>query len=321
MKQCIPLVLSAVAVAFGSTALAQDYPSRPVRIVVPNAPGSSIDIMTRTLSARLGESLGQSVVVENRDGAAGLIGMEQGKNARPDGYNLTSAANGAMLISPLLRKNPPYDPLNDFSYISLFALMPNVLVVNADLPIRSVRELIDYTRASPGKVNMSSAGVGSQSHLSGALLLAMGGFESVHVPHKGGGPSVNAVVAGQTHWTITPAPAVVAMVKNGRLRALAQSLPRRTALMPDLQPVSESVAGYDFNGWVGLVAAKGTPRPIIDRLNSAIAKTLSVPEVKETFSVQGAETVIGTPEEFQKFLAREYATTAKVMKLAQLQQD
>lgn len=319
MKPCIALFLSAAV--FGSAALAQDYPSRPVRIVVPNAPGSSIDIMTRTLSARLGESLGQSVVVENRDGAAGLIGMEQGKNARPDGYNLTSAANGAMLISPLLRKNPPYDPLNDFSYISLFALMPNVLVVNADLPIRSVRELIDYTRANPGKVNMSSAGVGSQSHLSGALLLAMGGFESVHVPHKGGGPSVNAVVAGQTHWTITPAPAVVAMVKNGRLRALAQSLPRRTALMPDLQPVSDSVAGYDFNGWVGLVAAKGTPRPIIDRLNSAIAKTLSVPEVKETFSVQGAETVIGTPEDFQKFLAREYATTAKVMKLAQLQQD
>lgn len=319
MKPCIALFLSAAV--FGSAALAQDYPSRPVRIVVPNAPGSSIDIMTRTLSARLGESLGQSVVVENRDGAAGLIGMEQGKNARPDGYNLTSAANGAMLISPLLRKNPPYDPLNDFSYISLFALMPNVLVVNADLPIRSVRELIDYTRANPGKVNMSSAGVGSQSHLSGALLLAMGGFESVHVPHKGGGPSVNAVVAGQTHWTITPAPAVVAMVKNGRLRALAQSLPRRTSLMPDLQPVSDSVAGYDFNGWVGLVAAKGTPRPIIDRLNTAIAKTLSVPEVKETFSVQGAETVIGTPEEFQKFLAREYATTAKVMKLAQLQQD
>ena len=247
--------------------------------------------------------------------------MEQGKNAKPDGYNLTSAANGAMLISPLLRKNLPYDPLNDFSYISLFALMPNVLVVTSDLPIHNVRELIDYTKANPGKVNMSSAGVGSQSHLSGALLLAMAGYESVHVPHKGGGPSVNAVVAGQTQWTITPAPAVVALIKGGRLRALGQSLPRRTALMPDLPPVADSVPGYDFNGWVGLVAAKGTPRAIVDRLNTAIAKTLSMPEVKETFSNQGAETVIGTPEDFQKFLVREYATTAKVMKLAQLQQD
>ncbi len=319
MKQFISLVLATNLL--GAAAMAQEYPNRPVRIVVPNAPGSSIDIMTRTLSARMGEALGQAIVVENRDGAAGLIGMEQGKNAKPDGYNLTSAANGAMLISPLLRKNPPYDPLNDFSYISLFALMPNVLVVTSDLPIHSVRELIDYTKVNPGKVNMSSAGVGSQSHLSGALLLAMGGFDSVHVPHKGGGPSVNAVVAGQTQWTITPAPAVVALVKGGRLRALGQSLPRRTALMPDLPPVSDSVPGYDFNGWVGLVAAKGTQRAIVDRLNTAIAKTLSMPEVKETFSNQGAETVIGTPEDFQKFLVREYATTAKVMKLAQLQQD
>ena len=319
MKQFISLVLATNLL--GAAAMAQEYPNRPVRIVVPNAPGSSIDIMTRTLSARMGEALGQAIVVENRDGAAGLIGMEQGKNAKPDGYNLTSAANGAMLISPLLRKNPPYDPLNDFSYISLFALMPNVLVVTSDLPIHNVRELIDYTKANPGKVNMSSAGVGSQSHLSGALLLAMGGFDSVHVPHKGGGPSVNAVVAGQTQWTITPAPAVVALVKGGRLRALGQSLPRRTALMPDLPPVSDSVPGYDFNGWVGLVAAKGTQRAIVDRLNTAIAKTLSMPEVKETFSNQGAETVIGTPEDFQKFLVREYATTAKVMKLAQLQQD
>ncbi len=319
MKGSVPLVLAAALAS--AAALAQDYPSRPVRIVVPNAPGSSIDIMTRTLSARMGEALGQAIVVENRDGAAGLIGMEQGKNAKPDGYNLTSAANGAMLITPLLRKNPPYDPLTDFAYVSLFALMPNVLVVTADLPIRSVRELIEYTKANPGKVNMASAGVGSQSHLSGALLLAMGGFESVHVPHKGGGPSVNAVVAGQTHWTLTPAPAVVSLVKGGRLRALGQSLPRRTALLPDLAPLGDTVAGYDFNGWVGLLAAKGTPRAIIDRLNSAIAKTLSNPEVKETFSNQGAETVIGTPEEFQKFLVREYATTAKVMKIAQLSQE
>lgn len=319
MNKFTPFVLAAALSA--SAAFAQDYPTRPVRIVVPNAPGSSIDIMTRTLAARMGEALGQAIVVENRDGAAGLIGMEQGKNAKPDGYNLTSAANGAMLITPLLRKNPPYDPLTDFAYISLFALMPNVLVVTADLSIRSVRDLIEYTKANPGKVNMASAGVGSQSHLSGALFLAMGGFDSVHVPHKGGGPSVNSVVAGQTHWTLTPAPAVVSLVKSGRLRALGQSLPRRTALLPDLAPLAETVPGYDFNGWVGLLASKGTPRPIIDRLNSAIAKTLSNPEVKETFSNQGAETVIGSPEDFQKFLVREYATTAKVMKIGQLSQE
>jgi tripartite-type tricarboxylate transporter receptor subunit TctC len=166
-------------------------------MLVPNAPGSSIDTMSRILAAKLGETLGQSVFVENRDGAGGLIGIEAARNAKPDGYTLICASNGSMLIAPQLKKNVPYDAINDFTHIGTFAVTPNVLVVHPDLPIKTVRELIDYAKSNPATVNMSSAGVGSQSHLSGVLLSTTAGFESLHVPHKGGGPSVTSVVAGQ----------------------------------------------------------------------------------------------------------------------------
>jgi tripartite-type tricarboxylate transporter receptor subunit TctC len=299
---------------------ARDYPSRPVRILVPNAPGSSIDTMSRILAAKLGETLGAPTVVENRDGASGLIGMEAGKNARPDGYVLISASNGSMLIAPHLRKDVPYGPA-DFTPIAAFAVLPNVLVVNPELPIRSVKDLIDYAKANAGKVNMASAGIGSASHLSGVLLMSMGSFESLHVPHKGGGPSVHSVTAGQTHWTITPAPAVMSFVRNGKLRAIGQSLPRRSSLLGDIPAVAETVTGYDSSGWAGLVGPKGTPRPIVDKLLAAMVKTLALPEVKEAFGRQGAETLTTTPEEFARFLQEEMGNTVKVMKTAQIQPE
>jgi len=197
---------------------ARDYPSRAVRMLVPNAPGSSIDTMSRIVAAKLGDALGQPVFVENRDGAGGLIGVEAGRTAKPDGYTLICASNGSMLIAPLLKKNVPYDAVRDFEHVGSFAVTPNVLVVHPDVPVKNVKELIEYARANRATINMSSAGVGSQSHLSGVLLMSMAEFESLVVPHKGGGPSVNSVVAGQTHWTFTPAPAVMSFVKNGRLR-------------------------------------------------------------------------------------------------------
>ncbi len=290
-KQLFGLLFAAAA--FG--AWAQDYPNRPVRILVPNAPGSSVDTMTRILSTRLGEALGgASVVVENRDGAGGLIGMDVGRKAAPDGYTLITVSNGS------------------------FAITPNVLVVNPQLPVNSVKELIDYARAHRDSINMASAGVGSQSHLAGALLMTMGNFESLHVPHKGGGPSVASVAAGQTHWTLTPAPAAMSQVKAGRLRVIAHSLPRRSALLADLPPIAETVAGYDFNGWAGLVAPKGTPRPVIERVQAALAKTLSAPDVREGLAGQGADLFPGNAEEFRKFLAQDVANTERVMKAAQL---
>jgi tripartite-type tricarboxylate transporter receptor subunit TctC len=304
-----------------STGSGQAFPTRSVRLLVPNAPGSSIDTMSRILAAKLGDALGQPVFVENRDGAGGLIGVEAGRNAKPDGYTLICASNGSMIIAPLLKRTPPYDAVADFAAVGSFAVTPNVLIVNPDLPVRSVRELIDYARANASKINMATAGIGSQSHLSGVLLMSMAGFDSLAVPHKGGGPSVNSVIAGQTHWTITPAPAVMAFVKNGRLRAIGQSLPRRSAMLEGIPPVADTVPGYDYSGWAGLVAPKGTPAPVVEKLNSALAKTLAIEEVTEGLAKQGAEVFEGSPEDFRKFLVQDQANTAKVIKAAKLQAD
>ena len=304
-----------------STSSGQAFPTRAVKLLVPNAPGSSIDTMSRIVSAKLGDALGQPVFVENRDGAGGLIGVEAGKNARPDGYTLICASNGSMIIAPLLKKSPPYDAVADFAAVGSFAVTPNVLIVNPDVPAKSTKELIDYARANPGKLNMATAGVGSQSHLSGVLLMAMAGFDSLAVPHKGGGPSVNSVVAGQTHWTITPAPAVMSFVKNGRVRALGQSLPRKSAMLGDLPPVADTVPGYDYSGWAGLVAPKDTPKAVIDKVNAALAKTLAMADVRDGLAKQGAEIFEGSPEDFRKFLAQDQASTAKVIKAANLQAD
>jgi tripartite-type tricarboxylate transporter receptor subunit TctC len=317
-NQLFGLLFAAAAVG----AWAQDYPNRPIRILVPNAPGSSVDTMTRILSNRLGEALGgASIVVENRDGAGGLIGMDVGRKAAPDGYTLITVSNGSGVIAPLLKKVRPYDTAQDFELIGTFAITPNVLVVNPQLPVKSVKELIDYARAHRDSINMASAGVGSQSHLAGALLMTMGNFESLHVPHKGGGPSVASVAAGQTHWTLTPAPAAMSQVKAGRLRVIAQSLPRRSAILAELPPIAETVAGYDFNGWAGLIAPKGTPRAVIERVQAAMAKTLSAPEVREGLAAQGADLFPGNTEEFRKFLAQDVANTERVMKAAQLEPE
>ena len=299
----------------------EPFPNRAVKLLVPNAPGSSIDTMSRIVAAKLGDALGQAVFVENRDGAGGLIGVEAGKNAKPDGYTVICASNGSMIIAPLLKKTPPYDAIADFAAVGSFAVTPNVLVVNPELPVKTVKELIDYARANAAKINMATAGIGSQSHLAGVLLMTTAGFDSLAVPHKGGGPSVNSVIAGTTHWTITPAPAVMAFVKNGRLRALAQSLPRRSAMLGEIPPVADTVLGYDYSGWAGLVAPKGTPQAVVDRLNAALAKTLEIPEVREGLAKQGAEVFTGSPDDFRKFLAQDQGNTIKVIKAANLQAD
>ncbi len=322
MRSLLSAALAALAAVSGAApAQDADYPSRAVRLVVPNAPGSSIDTMSRIVAARLGDALGQSVFVENRDGAGGLIGIEAAKSAKPDGYTLICASNGSMLIAPLLKKPVPYDAINDFTLIGTFAVTPNVLAVNPSIPVTSVKELIQYAKSHSATINMASAGVGSQSHLSGVLLMSMAGFDSLHVPHKGGGPSVNSVVAGQTHWTLTPAPAAMSFVRNGKLRAIAQSLPRRSAMLDNIPAIAETVPGYDYNGWAGLVGPKGIPAGIVEKLRAALAKTLAVAEVKEGLARQGAEEFTGGPEDFRRFLEQDRANTVKVIQAAKLQPE
>jgi len=297
---------------------ASDYPKRAVRMLLPNAPGSSNDTLGRVLSARLGEVLGQQVFIENQAGAGGLIGMEMAKNAAPDGYTIVSASPSGMSIAPNLRQRLPYDPLNDFQFISLYAVLPNLLVVTPSLPIKTVQDLIEYSKARPGQVNMASAGPGSQSHLAGVMMQIMGNFSSVHIPYKGGGASVVSVMAGESHWTITPASSVVGHVRSGKLRAVAHSLPQRSALLADVPTVGETIRGFSYSAWNGIVVPKATPAPIVEKIRAALLKTLRLPEVKDALNKQGAEIVTNTAEEFRNLVQAEIESTAKVVKASGL---
>lgn len=296
---------------------AKNYPNRPIRMLMPNAPGSSTDTLGRVVANKLGEVLGQQVVVDNRPGAGGIIGMEIAKTANADGYTIISASSAAMSIAPHIHKKLSYDPLNDYAFLSLFAVTPNVLVVNPTLPVRSVKELIDLTGSKPGQINMASAGAGSQSHLAGVLLQTMGKFESLHVPYKGGAGTA-AVAAGESHWSINPAPSVTALVKAGRLRAIAHTMPNRSPLLGDLPAIAETVPGYSYSGWQGVLAPKATPKPILDKLRAALLKTMNLPEIKTALATQGAEIVTNTPEEFRKFVQDESKKIGPVIKSAGL---
>ena len=283
----------------------RDYPTRPIRMIVTNAPGSAVDILSRIVAFRLGGALGQQVVVDNRPGAGSALGMEIGKNAAPDGYTLVSAPTAALAVAPLIHQKHPYEIINDYAFISLFAVTPNILAVTPALPIKTVPDLIAYCKTRPGQVNMASAGPGSQSHLTGVLLSTMGKFPSLHIPYKGGGASVAAVVAGESQWTMTPAPAVWSLVKAGRLRAIGHSLPKRTPLLGDIPAVAESIPGYDYSGWNGLIAPKGTPGPILEKVRAALLKIMSLPEVRDAIAEQATEVVTSTPGEFRKLVQNE----------------
>ena len=311
--------LLAVAVACGGPAVqaanpVQDYPNRPIRLVMPNAPGSSADTMGRIVAARLGEALGQQIVVDNRAGAGGVVGLEIGKHANPDGYTLLTTSLSALTVSPHIRKDLPYDPLKDFDYVAMYSRQGNVLVVNIALPIKNVKELIDYAKGKQGKINMASAGIGSQSHLNGTALTIAAGFASLHVPYKGGGPSMAAVVAGESQWAIAPAGAMMSLIRAGRLRALGHSLPQRSPLLGDMPAIAETVPGFQYVAFSGLLAPKGVPKPILEKIRAHVAKVVGTPEMREQFALQGAEPALGTADEFRKAVQQELVEMGALVK-------
>jgi tripartite-type tricarboxylate transporter receptor subunit TctC len=297
----------------------KDYPNRPIRMLVPNAPGSSVDTLSRIVGNKLTDVIGQQVVMDNRAGAGGIIGMEIAKAANPDGYTIIAATTAATTIARLLQKKPTFDPLNDYDYVVQFAETPNVLVVNPSLPIKSVKDLVDYSKAKKGTFNMASAGQGSQSHLSGAYFQQAAKIDSLHVPYKGGGASVASVIAGESQWTLTPAAAVMSHVNAGRLRAIGHSLPKPTALLPNIPPIGNTISGFDYSGWQGFFLPKGTPKAINDRLREAVVKTVNSPEVKKALDVQATEIVIRGPAEFKKVVAESMKKNADVVKAVGLQ--
>jgi tripartite-type tricarboxylate transporter receptor subunit TctC len=312
----VPLAVALLAPALPAHAqeAAKDYPSRPVRMIVPNAPGSSVDTLSRIVGIGLSQVLGQQVVMDNRPGAAGVIGMEIARDANPDGYTMIAATTAATTIARILQKNPTFNPLTDYDYVVQFAETPNVLVVNPSLPIKSVKELIAYSRANKGKFNMASAGAGSQSHLSGAYFQQAAQMDSLHVPYKGGGPSVASVIANESQWTLTPAAAVMAHVNSGRLRAIGHSLPKPTALLPNIPPIAETIKGFDYSGWQGFFVPKRTPKGITDKLREALIKTTNLPDVKKALAMQATEIVIRGPAEFRKVVEESMAQNEKVVK-------
>ena len=300
---------------------AKEYPIRPIRLIMPNAPGSSADTMGRIAANKLGEALGQQVVVDNRAGAGGVVGMEIGKNSNADGYTLITTSLSALTVSPHIRKNLPYDPMKDFEYVALYSRQGNVLVVNSSLPVKSVRELIDYAKSRQGKLNMASAGIGAQSHFNGTALMMAGGFESVHVPYKGGGPAVAAVIAGEAQWSIAPAGAMMTHVRAGRVRALGHTLPQRTPLLPDIPAIAETLPGFKYVAFSGFLAPKGTPKPVMQKIHATMAKVVSTPEMREQLALQGAEPATGTPEEFRKAVAEELVEAGKLVKVIGLKAE
>jgi tripartite-type tricarboxylate transporter receptor subunit TctC len=302
------------AVPAAAKEAAKDYPSRPVRMIVPNAPGSSVDTLSRIMGTGLSQVLGQQIVMDNRAGAAGVIGMEIAKAANPDGYTMIAATTAASTIARILQKNPTFDPVKDYDYVVQFAETPNVLVVHPSLPIKSTKELIDYAKNNKGKFNMASAGAGSQSHLSGAYFQQFASIDSLHVPYKGGGPSVASVVAGESHWTLTPAAAVMSQVNAGRLRAVGQSLPKPSPLLPGIPPIGNTLKGFDYSGWQGFFVPKGTPKAITDKLRAAVIKTTELPDVKKALEVQATEVVIRGPAEFRKVVEESMIQNEKVVK-------
>jgi tripartite-type tricarboxylate transporter receptor subunit TctC len=301
-----------------AAALAESYPARPVRLITPQTAGASMDILVRIVAPKMSELLGQPFVIDNRGGAGGVIGTEIGARSAPGGYTLVMGAPATMIIARFTQRNLPYDPLRDFDPISLIVNAEAVMVVYPGLPARNVQEFIALAKTQPGKLNMASAGVGSSSHLAGVLFTTLAGINSVHVPYKGGGPVAASLVAGESHWGIGPAAAVVAQIKAGRLRALAVSTRTRSPLMPDLPSVEEAgVPGYEYNAWNGVFAPKGTSRAVIRMVHAALQKALSDPDVKQQYANQGLPPAGSeSPEQFAAFIRADYDRIARLVKIA-----
>ncbi len=314
-------LLAAVLAVHAASALAQPYPSRPIRLVVGFTPGGGTDIMARLIASKLPEVLGQPAVVENRPGAATNIANELVARSAPDGYTLL-VCTSVVAINMALYKKLPYDTVRDFAPVSLFAEAPNVLVVHNGVAAKTVEELVALARAKPGVLNYSSAGSGTSQNMSGELLKLRTGTNIVHVPFKGTAPSLAAVMGGEVDMTFANIPAILQHVKAGRLRPLALSGERRSELMPDVPTIKEAgVPDGAVGVWYGVLAPAATPGSIVDTLSSAVAKIAHSPEMRQRLAEQGAEAVGSTPEEFGKLLREEVARWTEVVKAAGLKAD
>jgi tripartite-type tricarboxylate transporter receptor subunit TctC len=296
---------------------AQAYPARPIHLVVPFPPGGSTDILARALALKLAEGFAQAVIIDNRPGAGGSIGAEAAARAAPDGHTIMMGHLGTLAVNPAIYKNLPYDPVKSFAPVALMAMVPSVLVVNPQVPAHSAAELVAYARANPGKLTYGSAGSGSTSHLTTEYFKLATGTDILHVPYKGIGPMLTDLISGQLSLGFNGAPAVMAHVNSGRLRALAVTGAKRLPSLPRIPTLDEAgVKGFDASGWYGIVAPAGTPAEIVLRLNSEIRRIMQTPELRARLDAEGAIPAAGSPQEFGAFIASEIARWGAVLKRA-----
>ena len=322
MKHSLTIGIAGCLLAAALNAHAQQYPARPIRMIMANNPGSASDIYGRILFARISERTGQQIVVDNRPGAGGVLGVEMAARAAPDGYTLVTVTAAVITIAPHVYRRIGYDPLKDIVPVSVFIKSETALCVNAALPVKTVREFIELTKSKPGQLNMASAGIGATSHLGGLMFANMAGIDANHVPYKGGGASVMALAQGEAQWALGPLGAYNAQVKTGRIRCVATGGERRSAVAPELPTIAESgVAGFHYFGWNGVMAPAGVARPVIDKLNGLMKDILATPEIRQSYLAQGEEPAYTTVDEFARLIRDDYAQMGKMVRLAGLKPE
>jgi tripartite-type tricarboxylate transporter receptor subunit TctC len=311
---CRIVALIVCLAALSSAALAQGYPDKPVRLVVPWPPGGSVDIIGRLIGVKLGQILGQPIVIENRSGASGNIGMDAVAKSRADGYTLVLNTI-PLATNPSLFAQMPFDVSKDFAPIALIAKMPHLLIATHALPVGNMRELLALAKSQPGKLTYSSAGNGSTFHMAGELFKYLSNTVVVHVPYRGGGPALTDAVSGQVDISFPSFVAALPFVKAGKVKALAITSVSRSPLLPEVPTIAEAgLPGYEFTSWFMLLAPAGTPSDIVLKINQAVTETMMSPELTERFANEGTEIVTGSPEQAGSFLNRELAQWSRIIK-------
>ena len=311
------IAAASVAILVSASAAAQQYPSKPIRLVVPFPPGGSTDIVARIVAQKLGTQLGQPLVIENRDGAGGTLGTAVAARAPADGYTIVVGTTSSHVVAPSVYQKLEYDPVKDFAPVSLMAVTPYLLVVNPSVPAKSVKELVELMKSQPGKLNYASAGVGSTTHLAMEMLKGASNTTAVHVPYKGNGPAGTAVIGGQVEILFGSLPALLPHARGGRVRALAVGTLARAPSMPEVPTVAESgYPGFDASLWLAVMAPAGTPQPIIDRLHKEIVTVVQAADTREALDKAGAEPLTSSPAELAALVRGGVVKYAKIIKTA-----
>lgn len=308
--------LCAALAAGTASAAEQRYPERPVRVILPQGPGSTTDLLGRIVFIHTAERLGKQLVVDNRPGAGGTLGMEIASRAAPDGYTLVGVAASMLAITPHIYRKLAYDPLRDFVPVGYFVLAQTAVCVNAGFPAKTVRDLVEIAKSKPGQLNMGSAGVGSTSHLGGILFTTQAGISANHVPYKGAA-NIAALAQGEVEFVVAPLSAVMPQVRAGRARCLGTGGVKRSPVTPDIPTIAESgVPGFRYYGWNGVIAPRGTPQPVILKFNRVMNEALSSADLRKQYFELGEEPAVGTPEDFGRLIREDYERMGKLVKLA-----